>query len=180
MKKWLLLFLLLCTPAHAQKTPAQIQAEIAASSASGLLGGTILNDITNSYFSTLQASSAWTPVLTFGGGSTGLTFSTIPNGTYVKIGPFVHATFNFVMTAVGSSTGAQLAGLPFAPGGGQVGTCKIWYLNLSAATNIMGVISASTSFIGFYIPGAANMTAATQTAFTATSQMFAACSYLSG
>ena len=58
------------------------------------------------------ASGTWTPVVTFGGGSTGITY-TIQAGSYNKIGNlvFIAATLFF---AKGSSTGAIIiSGLPY-------------------------------------------------------------------
>jgi hypothetical protein len=55
----------------------------------------------------------FTPQLVFGGGSTGMTFST-QAGRYTKIGRLVFIEIRLVLTAKGSSTGAaQITGLPF-------------------------------------------------------------------
>jgi hypothetical protein len=55
----------------------------------------------------------WTPALTFGGGSTGITYS-VQLGRYTKIGRIVHVQFRITLSAKGSSTGAAvLNGLPF-------------------------------------------------------------------
>ena len=58
----------------------------------------------------------WTPVLTFGGGSTGLTYTT-QLGTYTKIGRQVGIQMNVTVNDNGSSSGnAEYAGLPFTVG----------------------------------------------------------------
>jgi len=49
----------------------------------------------------------WTPGLTFGGGSTGMSFS-LQTGTYTKVGRLVCASFGFILSAKGSSTGALI------------------------------------------------------------------------
>ena len=55
----------------------------------------------------------WTPVLSFGGGSVGMTY-TAQYGKYTKIGQLVHAAFGLDLSAKGSSTGNTLiSGLPF-------------------------------------------------------------------
>jgi len=55
----------------------------------------------------------WTPVLKFGGGSTGIATSQ-QYGQYTKIGRLVTCTFNIFLTNKGSSTGvATIDGLPF-------------------------------------------------------------------
>ncbi len=59
----------------------------------------------------------WTPAITFGGGSTGITYST-QLGFYTKIGNTVTVQFRINLSNKGSSTGAaSLGGLPFTTGG---------------------------------------------------------------
>ena len=56
----------------------------------------------------------WTPTLTFGGGSTGLTYSS-QSGSYTKIGRMVLFSCYVILTNKGSSTGnAVVEGLPYA------------------------------------------------------------------
>lgn len=58
----------------------------------------------------------FTPGLTFGGGSTGLTFSS-RGGDYERVGDLVVWTATMTLSAKGSSTGsAKITGLPFAKG----------------------------------------------------------------
>ncbi len=55
----------------------------------------------------------WTPALTFGGGSTGMTYSA-QSASYTKIGDVVHYSGGISLTAKGSSTGSALiTSLPF-------------------------------------------------------------------
>jgi hypothetical protein len=59
----------------------------------------------------------WTPAITFGGGSTGITYSS-QLGFYTKIGNTVTVQFRVNLSSKGSSTGsAALGGLPFTSGG---------------------------------------------------------------
>src|SRR6185437_15340438 len=59
----------------------------------------------------------WTPVLSFGGGTTGITYGT-QLGTYTKIGRLVEATLRITLTSKGTSTGgAAIGGLPFTIAG---------------------------------------------------------------
>lgn len=59
------------------------------------------------------ATGPWTPALNFGGAAVGLTGT--QTGTYVRVGKFVHAQFNIVLTAKGTSTGVvTISGLPVA------------------------------------------------------------------
>jgi hypothetical protein len=56
----------------------------------------------------------WTPALAFGGGSTGMTYST-RTGRYTRIGNRVFTEAYFQLSAKGSSTGvATITGMPFA------------------------------------------------------------------
>lgn len=56
----------------------------------------------------------WTPVLSFGGGSTGIVYTT-QLGRYTKIGNTVTVNMYFALSNKGSSTGtASISGLPFS------------------------------------------------------------------
>ena len=98
----------------------------------------------------------WTPSITFGGGSTGLTVST-QIGRYTKIGRIVMCMFNLTLTSKGTSTGAAvLTGLPItvtAPIGGALGALRPQVLNFSA------------NFFSYYaVPNGATTTASFQQA----------------
>jgi hypothetical protein len=55
----------------------------------------------------------WTPTLNFGGGSTGIAYTT-QSGSYVKIGQIVTVQFRIELSSKGTSTGdANFGGLPF-------------------------------------------------------------------
>jgi hypothetical protein len=59
------------------------------------------------------ATGTWTPTVTFGGGSTGVTYST-QQGSYTRIGNRVVAQCNIALSSKGTSTGTLLVnGLPF-------------------------------------------------------------------
>lgn len=78
-------------------------------------------------------SDAWTPVIAFGGGSTGITYTT-QVGSYTRIGKFVHAQCQILLSSKGTDTGAAtITGLPFAAAGNSVGTCTWGLLDLDAA-----------------------------------------------
>lgn len=54
----------------------------------------------------------FTPVLEFGGGTTGITYST-QTGSLIQIGELIHFSLKIVLTSKGSSTGeATISGLP--------------------------------------------------------------------
>jgi hypothetical protein len=61
----------------------------------------------------------FTPVLAFGGGTTGIGYNT-QIGRYTKIGRFVQVNITIYLSSKGSSTGvATITGLPFTTGGTQ-------------------------------------------------------------
>lgn len=115
----------------------------------------------------------WTPAITFGGGSTGLTYST-QVGRYRKIGDFIFAWCRIVVTAKGSSTGAALiTGLPVAAASGLVGVA-----GMSLASNFTGLtgalsgfVAASASAIQLRQSSATGNPAITDTSFTNTTDL---------
>lgn len=108
--------------------------------------------------SNVGVSGPFTPAMTFGGGSTGLTFTT-QEGNYYKIGNLVFFDLSIVINAKGSSTGqAIVTGLPFAAsasvtlapvnflvggGGGMV--------SLVAGGGVLALIDASASTITLWL-----------------------------
>jgi hypothetical protein len=71
--------------------------------------GTGTSELLNDY-----EEGTWTPIITFGGASVGITYS-FQQGSYTKVGRLVTATCVVNLSAKGSSTGnAYIEGLPFA------------------------------------------------------------------
>jgi len=101
----------------------------------------------------------WTPGITFGGGSSGLTFSG-RSGRYVKIGRMVYAGFQFDLSNKGSSTGsAVLTGLPISSGSSvnaqrYAGACG-YYANFTSVGMIQLLIEASgtTAYLRYATTG---------------------------
>lgn len=61
-----------------------------------------------------NAEGNWTPVLRFGGATTGITYST-QSGSYTRVGRLVFLTCRLTLTSKGSATGqADIAGMPFS------------------------------------------------------------------
>src|SRR5258708_6044322 len=86
--------------------------------------GLVTYDGAGTFSATTYTNTTFVPVLTFGGGSTSITYSS-QLGTYTVIGNSVSITINLALTSKGSSTGiASISGLPFT----------------SAATNLFYVI----------------------------------------
>lgn len=66
-------------------------------------------------FQSLVTTGTWTPTLTFGGSSTGITYST-QFGAYVKVGKMCFITWHIVLTSKGAQTGAaSISTLPATP-----------------------------------------------------------------
>jgi hypothetical protein len=81
--------------------------------------------LSNSGGQQVYAEGTWTPGLTFGGGSTGMTFSS-QSGTYTRIGRVVLFDGVIILTAKGSSTGnALITGLPITPGGTNAASLRV-------------------------------------------------------
>jgi hypothetical protein len=79
-------------------------------SATANSSGTMTSELLDDY-----ETGSWTPVITFGGASAGMTVSV--NGTYTKIGNVLTVVFSATFSAKGSSTGSMnIAGLPFSTG----------------------------------------------------------------
>lgn len=116
----------------------------------------------------------WTPGVSFGGGTTGITGTF--NGRYVKIGKWVLGSFEIIFTAKGSSTGAAaLTGLPFAsaaPNDSRGGSMVSYYADMASLNGLVPFVEASATIAYLRIPGAATMASATDANFTNTSTLY--------
>lgn len=90
-------------------------------------------------------ASTFTPVLSFGGGTTGITY-TARTGRYTKIGNRVFVAITILLSSKGSSTGAmEISGLPIA----SSSTANNW-INLPASMgNVAAGLTQHTSFLLF-------------------------------
>jgi hypothetical protein len=83
----------------------------------------------------------FTPVLKFGGVTTGITYDSTPIGYYTKIGNLVTATGKFTLTSKGSSVGdTTITGLPFIINDGGVA--------FSFPVTFIGNVTFSGQFFG--------------------------------
>jgi len=103
----------------------------------------------------------FTPTITFGGASVGITYST-QNGLYTRIGNVVYVVANVRLTSKGSSTGtANIAGLPYSQRTLTDGEAAISIQanNFAATviTQVMGYVVSGSNTILFqrYSAGAA-------------------------
>ena len=120
----------------------------------------------------------WTPTITFGGASTGITYTT-QSGTYTKIGNIVRLTANIVLSSKGSATTyAEVRGLPFnGPSVLGNGASVVPYysaMTLLTATMTTDVYQVS---MGLRIFGAAAPSYVQDTNFTNTSALYFTCTY---
>lgn len=118
-----------------------------------------------------QSASTFTPSLTFGGGSTGMTYS-VQQGVYKRIGDVVFAIINITLTAKGSSTGNMLiSGLPFT----AIANSFAASLHCTAITSGTGdttleaIVLPSTSTVRIDKIATGNATPLTHSDFTDTS-----------
>jgi hypothetical protein len=110
----------------------------------------------------------WTPVISFGGDSTGITYAGGANGQlgrYTKIGRLVHLDFNVTLTSKGSGVGAIfIQGVPFTHVGtaGSRGACT-WVVTTSFTT-ITSLLTSGTNIVllGF-LPAGVTYTQLTNT-----------------
>jgi hypothetical protein len=98
----------------------------------------------------------WTPVLQFGGASTGITYAA-QLGTYTKVGNLVQARFTIVLSSKGSATGtATVNGLPFTVGSPAPDSATTTIAsNFAANAPQIGYASNSSTFV---VPTAFNGT----------------------
>lgn len=113
--------------------------------------------------------STWTPGITFGGGSTGLTYSS-RTGRYVKLGKLVYASCEIRLSAKGSSTGsAKITGLPATAATTAAGGVPsiIWYQMASNFVHVSGGVDTGGTAITLvgYTAAAASYAALTHANF---------------
>ncbi|MEY2759934.1 MAG: hypothetical protein RIR33_3712 [Pseudomonadota bacterium] len=95
-------------------------------------------------------TSTYTPVVSFGGASTGITYST-QEGRYTRIGDLVFVTGYIVLTSKGTATGAMRISAPIAaaamtqPGAGSIS----YAANMSGLTSpiTLGMNTGASTFV---------------------------------
>jgi len=130
--------------------------------------GTGTSELFNDY-----EEGIWTPVLVFGAGSTGITYTT-QQGRYTKVGRTVTIRFEIALSSKGTSTGeASITGLPFAAA--NLNSFSVYLYSNFNATYKAGIAYLNASTINEI---AANGTAAfSDTEFTNTSRFWGTCTY---
>lgn len=94
------------------------------------------------------SSTSFTPIITIGGSSTGITYST-QVGEYMRIGSLVHFTISLALTSIGGLTGTVVVtGLPLTAGGYGGVACSLIVQNVTYATGIpIAYVGSSTTVI---------------------------------
>ena len=88
---------------------------------------------------------SWTPVVAFGGGTSGITYGT-QFGRYVKIGELVMLQCTISMSSKGSSTGAaRIQGMPFNQGGTGFHCTGMQMFNFTGGTEYVVAQTAGSS-----------------------------------
>lgn len=119
----------------------------------------------------------FTPAITFGGGSTGITYST-QTGKYTKVGNVVHYWINLVLTSKGSSAGAALVtALPFTSADNAVAAFSGNNFAAGSVAFFEGFVNSGATTINLSRYSAGTASGLSDTDFTNTSILRIAGSY---
>lgn len=128
-----------------------------------------------------EVNFTWTPAITIGGSTTGITYSSAL-GSFDVLNDVVTAEFKLVLTSIGALSGnVRLTGLPFTVGNtnGKHGVGYVtYYLNMAGITGpilISGIEGATSAEL--YLGGATGVSQLTQANFTNTTTIFGTLQY---
>jgi hypothetical protein len=119
----------------------------------------------------VYTTGTWTPTITFGGGSTGITYSA-QEGTYTRIGDTVHLAGIAHVSGLGSATGtARVSGLPYTTAAfsptGSYQTVPVLAFDATGLTSaLIGLFEDSQPDIILYQTGSSGGSAASHSNFT--------------
>ena len=119
------------------------------------------------------AEASWTPTITFGGASTGITYGT-QGAFYVRIGSLLFLRGRIVLTAKGSATGsAAIGGLPFTVGDTYGHGLRVnYFANMASIVDGMfALMSSSSAVASLFMGNAETAVALTNANFTNTSRL---------
>ena len=123
---------------------------------------------------TFTPPTAWTPAVSFGGGTTGITYGT-RSTNYTRIGNMLFAYGYMELTSKGSSTGtALMTGLPVAAVGtaGLIIPVVLRITNLTGITGmIVGYVAPSGQVVNLQYLGTGTATTMTDAHFTNTTDI---------
>jgi hypothetical protein len=133
-----------------------------------------------STLSNYVASTSFTPAITVGGSSTGVTTSQAI-GQYSRIGSIVHFTITIVLTSIGGLTGSVLiTGLPITSAslGNQAVPLICQNVTYAAGAICAAIVGGSTSITPYLQTTATTLTALSNTQVGNTSSFYVSGSYL--
>ncbi len=137
------------------------------------------NQIAAANLSDYVGKTSWTPVLKFGGATTGITYSS-QEGTYVQIGKLVIAEMQIALTSKGSATGAvTITGWPVSAnstGAGQLSFYGATASGSNFASPVSGYLDGTTMTLAYH--AATGQGALTNSDFTNTTQINLTCVYI--
>jgi hypothetical protein len=153
-------------------TTIGVGAATPAASGAGITFPATQSDSSNANTLDDYEEGTWTPSLTFGGGSTGITYiSGYQNGTYTKIGNLVTVSCVLYPSSIGTSIGtANITGLPFScssTDGSQAAAAVLTYGITSTGTIGAAVSLSSTSFNLYTTSATGTVALLTNTNFSA-------------
>jgi hypothetical protein len=120
-------------------------------------------------FDAFYETGTWTPTVSFGGGSTGITYSA-QEGNYTRIGDTVHLAGIVQVAGLGSATGtARVSGLPYTTADSSVSfqTVPVLAFDATGLTSaLIGLFEDNQPDIVLYQTGASGGSAASHSNFT--------------
>lgn len=131
----------------------------------------------------VSASTSFTPAVSFGGASVGITYST-QQGYYVRVGPIVHIFIRIVLSSKGSSTGTFAVSLPFTASSNITEYClgpitAFTIVFPVGATMVSAILNGGTASLNAFSQGPASFTSVlTDTNFGNTTSFDICGSYL--
>lgn len=124
----------------------------------------------------LYESGAWTPDLSFGGATTGITYSS-RSGFYLRIGPLVLVQAVLILSSKGSATGnATISNLPATSSGSVYAWLTLAWQNMTSSfVNMLGFVSTGSTQVsirGITSAAATNVTNVTDASFANNSILY--------
>lgn len=151
----------------------------ALTSAKATIAGTSSGDNTLNVSISNYASTTFIPTITFGGRSTGITY-TSQSGYYMQIDGMVFFTLSIVLSSKGTSTGvAVVGGLPVTISSGIQNMAPGYISNCNFVTGFCGFVQATTKTIILQNLRSATTTQMNDTNFTNTTEVRLSGCYLS-
>lgn len=125
-----------------------------------------------SSLSSYVTETSWTPGISFGGSSTGITYST-QTGLYERIGNVVFYYFSITLSSKGAQTGtAAITGLPITTSATYLNPGTVYTNNITLTGTAILVINTSATTISIYAMSNGTATGPlTNTAFSNTTQL---------